>query len=613
MPLLGSNNNLDVSISTSADTSGIKQTQEQIQSLNDTAEESSNKVGGLSGIFDNFGSTLKAVAQTFISYQLVSQTEQFFSSIISSAGGLEQTSIAFQSMIGNAKDANSVFGQLVQYANTTPFQAADIENAARTLMSFGTEGQQTVDLIKKIGDVSAIGGANIQDLARISGQIFSSGKFDAREFLELIRDGGAGIIKVMAENSGGMANLRAEMDKGKVSSQVFFDALNQATSQNGFAFHGAQREAETLNGRLSTLRDAATMAGLSLLGIKLDPQLGLQIQPGGLFDQMKGGISDVTNTLNGLQPVLARIVPQFIDSIRQMWDKVANFLGPSLAALWKTISTQLIPALENFWHQVIQPLIPLIGTALVLALWATVNVLDALLKIITPVLNFMADHTWVVQTLTGAFLALKGAMMLQAAFTAIQSGVALLTGTVFPSMLASISTVGAAWLAAFPVAGIIADIMLVYKAIETVQGAFNALNQAANAKVSAADQAGTIKDIEAKYNAGKINKTQETNAINAILKGVDAVSKHATGGFNLSGGLSLVGESGPELVDLPHGSSVYTNAQSNAMMRGVTNTRTVHIGQIVLATPAAASQFFKNLDQDTLNVSSGLTPVQGRY
>lgn len=40
-------------------------------------------------------------------------------------------------------------------------------------------------------------------------------------------------------------------------------------------------------------------------------------------------------------------------------------------------------------------------------------------------------------------------------------------------------------------------------------------------------------------------------------------------------------------------------------------TQTVSIGKVVLATPEAAKQFFKELNQDTINVGMGLTPLQG--
>ena len=44
----------------------------------------------------------------------------------------------------------------------------------------------------------------------------------------------------------------------------------------------------------------------------------------------------------------------------------------------------------------------------------------------------------------------------------------------------------------------------------------------------------------------------------------------ADGVRNFSGGMAIVGERGPELVNLPRGSSVYSNEDSRDMMGGVT-------------------------------------------
>lgn len=46
------------------------------------------------------------------------------------------------------------------------------------------------------------------------------------------------------------------------------------------------------------------------------------------------------------------------------------------------------------------------------------------------------------------------------------------------------------------------------------------------------------------------------------------VRQFATGGYNLAAGMALVGERGPEFVDLPTGSSVHNNAKTNRILQG---------------------------------------------
>lgn len=417
MPILSSSNNLDVTVNTQAKGDGITKTEEQLSKLNATAEQGAEKTSRLNNSFGNFASTLRAVGEAFIAYQIVNKVENMFSSFFEGAAELEQTNIAFQSLIGNTKEANSVYGQLVQYANNTPFQSKDIEHAAQTLMGFGTAGQQTVSIIKQLGDVVSVGGGNMQQLALVTGQIFAQGKLRAQDMYQVINDGGAGLIKIMAQNVGGMQKLTAEFDSGGIPAQQYFDAITQATTKGGFAFQGAQKEAQTMSGRISTLKDATLQFGMALIGVRIDPQLGLQIQPGGIFDHLKTVISGITTGMQDLQPVLERVIPAFIGHLSDLWktaskvwDMVGGYLYPSFAALFNTIRNNLIPALRTLWNDVLAPLIPVFGVLLVGVIKESVDILNALLRVLSGVVSFVLTHKGAIIELATVFGMLAAAM-----------------------------------------------------------------------------------------------------------------------------------------------------------------------------------------------------------
>lgn len=133
-------------------------------------------------------------------------------------------------------------------------------------------------------------------------------------------------------------------------------------------------------------------------------------------------------------------------------------------------------------------------------------------------------------------------------------------------------------------AGALADIALVANAVGAVQRAIKDMNSAQSSIAKAADQTAAIKDYQAQYNSGKITKTQETKSINAILQGVDTAyaqgksqnwSGHALGTNFAPGGRTLVGEHGPEMVDLPTGSKV-TPARQTQQALG--SSKSVNIG-----------------------------------
>ena len=84
-------------------------------------------------------------------------------------------------------------------------------------------------------------------------------------------------------------------------------------------------------------------------------------------------------------------------------------------------------------------------------------------------------------------------------------------------------------------------------------------------------------EVEGTFSA--INKSvgQMSNSLNGVKNGYSNIQYHARGTDFHSGGLAIVGEEGPELVDLPRGSKVYSNSRTQQMLSGQTNTYYVTI------------------------------------
>lgn len=83
--------------------------------------------------------------------------------------------------------------------------------------------------------------------------------------------------------------------------------------------------------------------------------------------------------------------------------------------------------------------------------------------------------------------------------------------------------------------------------------------------------------------------------------------KHASGSNNAPSGWSWVGENGPELRKLQGGEQI-KDAKTSARMTGGGGTTTVTIGTLIASTAEAVDRVFSYMDQDTLNLSKGLTP-----
>lgn len=117
--------------------------------------------------------------------------------------------------------------------------------------------------------------------------------------------------------------------------------------------------------------------------------------------------------------------------------------------------------------------------------------------------------------------------------------------------------------------------------------------------------------------AGKAVSNPVSRAgIKGILNAVH-LPAFAGGVTNFSGGPALVGEQGPEVVDLPKGATVHTASESKGMMQNSGSSsqsidaRTIIYGNVIIPDMNTAHNTFNALDIDSLLLSKGLTPSRG--
>lgn len=230
------------------------------------------------------------------------------------------------------------------------------------------------------------------------------------------------------------------------------------------------------------------------------------------------------------------------ESIKQVADQVVQYLEPKLIALWHTIDTQIIPVLMKLWKEVIQPLLPIIGTALVVAVGAVIDALNLLLKIITPVINFMLDHKQVVIDLALTFGILALAMNFGAiisAFNLVMDSAILKMETMrlvtLPNLATSLSTFGAFGI--FAAAAVVALDAVYQKGQQTLSLLQQLNNQEATDNAS---QSSAMKEVIDAYHSGKISKEQ-------YQKFFSNLAGRAMGGSVTAGQPFIVGEQGQEL------------------------------------------------------------------
>lgn len=227
--------------------------------LRTDAEESKRILSGITGTAVNEGKQIddvfKSIGKTAAGVFAVSQMKDFAMQVVTVRGEMQKLEIAFQTMIGNADEANALMSQLIKTAATTPFGVSDISNAARQLLAYGVEADKVNETLIRLGDIAAGLSIPIGDLAYLYGTTMVQGRMYTADLNQFLGRGiplGEELAKVLgvAENQ-----VRALVEEGKVGFPEVEQAIINLTNE-GSKFGGLmEAQSQTISGRISNIED----------------------------------------------------------------------------------------------------------------------------------------------------------------------------------------------------------------------------------------------------------------------------------------------------------------------------------------------------------------------
>jgi tape measure domain-containing protein len=244
---------------------------------------------GVQGKAKNLASSFTGLTKPLIALAGISGGAALITSIFGSRAELESQTRSLQVLTGSAEKTKQIVGEIKAFGAATPFQVRDLINVTKKLKAFGIETDSLVDTTKRLGDIAGATGADLDGIATAFGQIRAKGKFSQEENLQLLERGVdlTTELKKMYGLSGD--ELAKAMSKGQISFEAANQALITLTNQGGQYFGGAVAQADTLNGKLSTLQDAF---------VTLGQNIGKVLEP--LFKGILDFVTFLTNKLNSL-------------------------------------------------------------------------------------------------------------------------------------------------------------------------------------------------------------------------------------------------------------------------------------------------------------------------
>lgn len=277
----------------------------------------------------------------------LSATEGFISSGIEYNAQIEKYTTGFTNMLGSAEAAQQVMSQIQEDAAKTPFDVESLTKANQYLISAGENASYARNTIMALGDaVSATGGGN-DELNRMSQnlqQIANTGKATAADIKQFAY-AGIDVYGILADYTG---KSTAEVQKMAISYDLLTQALQAASEEGGRYYNSMDTQSQTMNGRVSTLKDnVSQLAGL-LTG---DLSSGVGVVIGNLNDMLvaaqeayktdgwiglAGAITGLTEPINTAKNALKDFASKATTWLDQLSYKLNRFLGKAATADFDT-------------------------------------------------------------------------------------------------------------------------------------------------------------------------------------------------------------------------------------------------------------------------------------
>lgn len=176
---------------------------------------------------------------------------------IREAAKIETTETGIKTLVKDAGLAKAIVNDLKKLGAETPFELGDLASAARGLLQGGTAVKDLRKELTILGDLSSGAQTDLQGLVLVLNQVRGAGKLMGGDFLQLQQKGIGGLREELAKIEGiPLEDLAKAIENGKISADELFQAFTNLTREGGLFFRAMIFLSQTLEGRLSTLRDA---------------------------------------------------------------------------------------------------------------------------------------------------------------------------------------------------------------------------------------------------------------------------------------------------------------------------------------------------------------------
>lgn len=275
----------------------------------------------------------------------VAGVRRFVSELMNVTGQFEVQKMALTSMLQSAEVADDIFNTLRKNALESPYTFQDLTKYAKQLTAFNIDADKLIETEKRLADVAAGLGVDMQRIILAYGQVKAAGVLKGTE-LRQFTEAGVPLLQSLAEqiqetegHAISLSEVFARISKKQIPFEMVEEAFRRMTDEGGKFYNMQEVLVNTLQGKISKLRDVWQQSlydiGMSQEGV------------------LKGSVDFITNIVANLDK-LGKLLP----------DVIAAWGAYRTGVILATAATEGLSAATN---------IGLLGALKKIALWIASN------------------------------------------------------------------------------------------------------------------------------------------------------------------------------------------------------------------------------------------------
>jgi len=397
-----------------------------------------------------------------VSNMLSSVTDSISSAFIGYNSLIQQTMIGFETMLGSAEAAKSMFSNLEDFASTTPFEMEPLLRTTQQLFAMGTAAEDVIPMLTSIGDaVAALGGGGemMGRITRAFTQMQAKGKVSAEEMMALA-EAGIPAWQYLADYMG--TTIPAAMDEASTGVIQGAGAVQAILAGMSNDFGGMMiAQAGTFEGAMSTITDTVrqVVAGalkplfLELASGSVALAAFLSSDKAAAFATNIGNAA--TSIFNLLKNSVVPAIMEMVEAAQMAWEVAGGFFTDIAKIIGGLLLTAIIGLAKVF-----QGMFALVSANQVVmqVLLATLTAMAVLsfLKLASGWLLFAKTFMATSNAILVRFIALQRAMVTfmgmsnmaagWAAFKAMAVGALTSTNVALIAVAATVALIGFLWM-----------------------------------------------------------------------------------------------------------------------------------------------------------------------